>query len=431
MGTKDLHLISTHHKSLVLQQMLFKGTTAALSGATRRTLKLVSGGGQRGHSFITGDNFGLTEDQLTIQKSALDFAKSRLLPNAAEWDRKEIFPIAEMKEAAALGFAAIYTKAEHGGCELGRLEASLVFEALATGCVSTSAYLSIHNMCSWMIDSFGSNEQRAKWLPGLSKFDLIASYCLTEPNSGSDSAAMQTQAKRDGGDFVLNGSKCFISGGSVSDLYVVMCKTGEKEISTIVVEKGTKGLSFGKKEEKMGWRSQPTTMVIFDDCRVPQANLLGKAGDGFKFAMKGLDGGRINIASCSLGGAAFGLETTREYIQTRKQFKKPLADHQYLQYKLADMATDLSASRAMVRRAAQLLDAGDPQHTVGAAMAKRFATDKCFDIVNYCLQMHGGYGYLNEYPLERLVRDLRVHQILEGTNEIMRLIISRRLLKPE
>jgi len=284
-------------------------------------------------------------------------------------------------------------------------------------------------MCTWMIDTFGNEEQRQKWIPPLAKMDLFASYCLTEPNSGSDASAMMTTAKKDGGDYVLNGSKCFISGGSVSDVYVVMCKTDAKSISTILVEKGTKGLSFGKLEEKLGWNSQPTTMVMFEDCRVPQSHLIGKEGEGFKFAMKGLYGGRINIASCSLGGAAFCLDTTKEYIKTRKQFGKALADFQHLQFKYADMATDLVASRLLVRNAARMMDVDHKEKTLYAAMAKNFATDKCFDIVNYCLQMHGGYGYLKEYPIERNVRDLRVHQILEGTNEIMRLIISRRLLK--
>jgi len=374
------------------------------------------------------DDIHLTEDHRSIQKMALDFAKSHLAPNAAEWDRKHHFPRDVMREGAKLGLGAIYTKSDYGGVQLGRLEASLIFEALATGCVSTSAYMSIHNMCTWMIDAFGNEEQRKKWIPAMAPMDIFASYCLTEPNSGSDAAAMQTTAKKDGGDYLLNGSKCFISGAD-SDIFIVMCKTDSKSISAIVVEKGSKGLSFGKLEEKMGWNSQPTSMVIFEDCRVPQSNLLGKEGEGFKFAMKGLDGGRINIASCSLGGAAFCLQAAQDYIKTRKQFGKTLSEFQHLQFKIADMSTDLVSSRLMVRNAARMMDVDHKEKTMYAAMAKRYATDKCFDIVNNALQLHGGYGYLKDYPIERFFRDLRVHQILEGTNEIMRLIISKRLLK--
>jgi len=284
-------------------------------------------------------------------------------------------------------------------------------------------------MVSWMIYQFGNEEQKKKWLPSLTKFDLFSSYCLTEPNSGSDAAAMQTFAKDMGDHYIINGSKAFISGGGVSDLYAVMCKTGEKEISCIIVEKGTKGLEFGKNEKKLGWSNQPTTMVIFEDCKVPKENLIGQKGHGFKYAMQGLDGGRINISSCSLGGAAFALETATEYIKSRKQFGKPIANFQYIQFKLAEYATLLEASRLMVRNAAIMYDQQDEKKSLYAAMAKQFANSHCFDIVNYALQMHGGYGYLKEYPIERILRDLRVHQILEGTNEVMLLIISRQLLK--
>jgi len=375
------------------------------------------------------DTTGLEEDHVQIYQTALDFSKKHIAPYAAEWDREGHFPQDVMREAASLGFAAVYTSPDFGGTGMGRLEASLIFEALATGCASTSAFMTIHNMCTWIVDSFGSQELKEKYIPQLVTMEKFSSYCLTEPNSGSDAAAMQTTAKEQGDYYVLNGSKCFISGGSVSDIYVVMAKTGDKEISCFLVEKGTPGLSFGKLEEKMGWRNQPTSMVMFEDCKIPKSNLIGSKGIGFKIAMKGLDGGRINIASCSLGGASFCLDTANEYVRSRKQFGKPLADLQNIQFKLADMATDLTASRLMVRNAARMMDEDHPEKTMYSAMAKRFATDKCFDIVNMSLQMHGGYGYLNDYPIERYLRDLRVHQILEGTNEIMRVIISRRVLK--
>lgn len=378
---------------------------------------------------MMNDVTGLNEDQTAIYNSALEFAKKNMAPHAGEWDRNSFFPVEVMREAASLGFGAIYTTPEFGGSGLGRLEASLIFEALATGCVSTSAYLSIHNMCTWMIDSFGDKGLREKFVPRMATMELFASYCLTEPGSGSDAAGMLTFAKDAGDHYILNGSKCFISGGSFSDVYIVMCKTGDKEISTLVVEKGTPGLSFGNLEKKLGWKNQPTSMVIFEDCKVPKSNLLGKKGMGFKFAMMGLDGGRINIASCSLGGASFCIDTALDYVKGRKQFGKPIAEFQNTQFKLADMTTDLIASRNMVRNAAKMMDEAHPEKTFYAAMAKRFATDKCFDICNYALQLHGGYGYLNDYPIERVVRDLRVHQILEGTNEIMKLIVSRRLLK--
>jgi len=375
------------------------------------------------------DTTGLEEDQVQIYQTALDFSRENIAPHAAAWDREGFFPQDVMRQAAALGFGAIYTTSEFGGSEMGRLEASLIFEALSTGCASTAAFMSIHNMCTWIVDTFGSQQQRERWIPQMVHMDKFSSYCLTEPNSGSDSAAMQTTAKEQGDSYVLNGSKCFISGGSVSDIYIVMAKTGEKEISCFLVEKGTPGLSFGKLEEKMGWKNQPTSMVMFEDCKIPKENLIGTKGSGFKIAMQGLDGGRINIASCSLGGAAFCLDTARDYVKSRKQFGKPLSDFQNIQFKLADMATDLVASRLMVRNAARMIDSQHPEKTMFSAMAKRYATDSCFDIVNYALQMHGGYGYLNDYPIERFLRDLRVHQILEGTNEVMRMIVSRRILK--
>jgi len=333
-----------------------------------------------------------------------------------------------MREAAALGFAGIYVGEEHGGSALSRLDAALIFEQLSMGCVATAAYLSIHNMASWMIDSYGNADQRSLWLPGLMSMDLIASYCLTEPGSGSDAAALRTKAVRDGDNYVLNGTKAFISGAGVSDIYVVMVRTGgdgPKGISTFVVEKGTPGLSFGANERKMGWNAQPTAAVIFEDCKVPAANRLADEGMGFKIAMSGLDGGRINIGSCSLGGANEALNLAKEYIATRIQFGKPIGAFQASQFKIADMATELQAARMMLYRGAAAIDEGHPQKSKYAAMAKRFATDVGFKVANDALQLHGGYGYLKDYPLERIVRDLRVHQILEGTNEIMRVIIAR------
>ena len=377
-------------------------------------------------------DFAPSDEQRAIQEAARAFSGAELAPHAARWDEEKHFPVDVLRQAAALGLAAIYVREDVGGSGLGRVEAALVFEALARGCVSTAAFLSIHNMCGWMIDRFGSEQLRQTWLPRLAGMQTIASYCLTEPGSGSDAASLTTSARRDGGDYVLNGAKAFISGGGVSDLYLVMCRTGAegpKGISTILVEKGTPGLSFGAQERKLGWNSQPTAMVQFDDCRVPASNLVGLAGEGFKIAMAALDGGRVNIGACSLGGAAFALETALDYVQTRRQFGRPLADFQALQFKLADMATELEASRLMVLRAAAAIDADDPDKTRLCAMAKRFSTDACFAIADQALQLHGGYGYLKDYPLERILRDLRVHRILEGTNEIMRVIIAREMLK--
>ena len=376
-------------------------------------------------------DFEPSEEQRAFQDVARDFAAEHMAPFAAEWDEGHVFPIPTLRKAAELGFAGIYVRDDVGGTGLGRLDAALIFEELAAGCPSTAAYISIHNMASWMIDRFGTDEQRQKFLPRLCTMEHMASYCLTEPGSGSDAAALKTRAVRDGDHYVLNGTKAFISGGSTSDIYVCMVRTGDDGpggISCLVIEKGTPGLSFGKQERKMGWHSQPTAQVIFEDCRVPVANRIGAEGDGFKIAMKGLDGGRLNIAACSLGGARAALEHTRAYMADRKQFGKPLAAFQALQFRIADMATELEAARLMVHRAATALDAGHADATMFCAMAKRFATDAGFDVVNQAVQLHGGYGYVSDYPIERLLRDLRVHQILEGTNEIMRVIISRKLL---
>ena len=377
-------------------------------------------------------NFELTDDQRAIRTLAEDFAAKEMAPHAARWDAECAFPIDALRKAAALGFAGLYVRDDVGGSGLGRLEAALVIEALASACTSTAAYISIHNMAAWMIDAYGSDEQRRRYLPDLCTMRHFASYCLTEPGSGSDAAALKTRAVQSGDHYVLNGSKAFISGGGASDLYVVMVRTGEpgpKGISCLVVENGTPGLSFGKQEKKLGWHSQPTAMVIFEDCRVPVANRIGAEGEGFRIAMKGLDGGRINIGACSLGAASASLGVAREHLLVREQFGKKLAEFQALQFKIADMATELDAARLMVHRAACALDAGSADATVQAAMAKRLATDTGFEVCNSALQLLGGYGYLMDHPVERFMRDARVHQILEGTNEIMRVIIARHLLK--
>ncbi len=377
-------------------------------------------------------DFTLSDDQIAFQDLARGFAEAEMKPHAAEWDDGSIFPVDALRKGAALGFAGIYVQQKHGGTELSRHDAAIIFEELSSACPSTAAYVSIHNMASWMIDRFGDEQQRSRWLPKLMTMEHFASYCLTEPGAGSDAASLQTKAVRDGDDYVLNGTKAFISGGSTSDVYVCMVRTGDDGpggISCLVVEKGTPGLSFGKREKKMGWNSQPTAAVVFQDCRVPVANRIGAEGEGFKIAMAGLDGGRINIAACSLGGARACLDAARAYMLDRQQFGQRLADFQALQFRLADMATELEAARLMVHRAACALDAGDPDATVSCAMAKRFATDVGFQVANEALQLHGGYGYIREYPIERIVRDLRVHQILEGTNEVMRVIISRALLQ--
>jgi alkylation response protein AidB-like acyl-CoA dehydrogenase len=374
----------------------------------------------------------LSEDQTLIVETARAFAQERLRPNAARWE-EEGLDRDVLKELAALGFAGIYVSEEHGGSGLTRLDAALIFEELSRGCVATAAFLSIHNMCAWMIDSFGNDEQRAQWLPQLTSMEKIASYCLTEPGSGSDAAALRTTAKPDGNAFyVINGSKAFISGAGFSDLYVLMCRTGEdgpKGVSTVLVENGAAGLSFGKLEDKMGWRAQPTAIVAFDNCKVPVEHRVGPEGEGFKYAMKGLDGGRLNIAACALGGAQDAFDRALAYVKERKQFGKRIADFQNTQFVLADMETDLAASRALLHQAAAKLDAKAPDATKFCAMAKRFVTDTAFKVADQALQLHGGYGYLADYEVERIVRDLRVHRILEGTNEIMRVIVARELLK--
>jgi hypothetical protein len=374
----------------------------------------------------------LTEDQRLIAETARAFAMERLRPNAARWEHEGL-DRGVLKELAELGFGGIYVGEEHGGSGLTRLDAALIFEELSRGCVSTAAFLSIHNMCAWMIDSFASDEQRQAWIPKLVRMETIASYCLTEPGSGSDAAALRTSAKPDGNaTYVVNGSKAFISGAGFSDLYVLMCRTGDagpKGVSTLLVENGAPGLSFGKHEEKMGWRAQPTAIVNFEDCRVPADNRIGPEGEGFKYAMKGLDGGRLNIAACALGAAQDALDRALAYVKERKQFGKRLADFQNTQFTLADMETDLAASRALLHTAAAKLDAKSPDATKYCAMAKRFVTDAAFKVADQALQLHGGYGYLADYEVERIVRDLRVHRILEGTNEIMRVIISREMLR--
>ena len=377
-------------------------------------------------------DFALNDDQRAIQDAARQFAEAELAPHSAEWDETKHFPVDVMRQAAEMGFCGIYTGEEHGGMALGRVEAALIFEELSRGDVSTAAFISIHNMATWMIDKFGSDVLRGRYVPSLVSMEKIASYCLTEPGSGSDAAALRTTARLEGDHYVLNGSKAFISGAGVSDVYVVMVRTGEdgpKGVSTIVVEKDTPGLSFGANEKKMGWSSQPTAVVSFDDCRVPAANLVGGEGEGFRYAMAGLDGGRLNIAACSLGGARLALETAQEYVKSRKQFGKAIGDFQNTQFKLADMATQLEACRLMVLRGAWAIDTSHPEKTKWCAMAKRMTTDACFQIADDALQLHGGYGYLKDYPLERIVRDLRVHRILEGTNEIMRVITARELAR--
>ena len=375
--------------------------------------------------------FSLDADQIAVRDMARAFADERFAPNALAWDEARHFPVPEMRKAAALGMGGVFIAEDVGGSGLSRLTATLAFEALATGCPTVAAYMSIHNMTAWLIDAFGTEEQRRKWLPKLCTMELLASYCLTEPGVGSDAAALTTRAARDGNHYVLNGQKQFISGAGAGDLYVVMARTGGEGasgISAFIVPGDTAGLSFGANERKMGWNAQPTRAVVFQDVRVPVGNRLGEEGLGFKIAMAGLDGGRLNIAACSIGGAQAALEKTLGYMKERKAFGKRLDQHQALQFRLADMATALEASRALLWRAAAALDRGDADAPQLSAMAKRFVTDSCFDVANQALQLHGGYGYLSEYGIEKIVRDLRVHQILEGTNEIMRLIVARHLV---
>ncbi|HEY5065186.1 MAG TPA: acyl-CoA dehydrogenase family protein [Xanthobacteraceae bacterium] len=375
--------------------------------------------------------FALNGDQIAVHDMARAFADEVFAPNALAWDEAKHFPIAEMRKAAALGMAGIYVADDAGGSGLSRFDAVLIFEALATGCPTVAAYISIHNMVAWMIDAYGSDEQRRKWLPALCKMDLFASYCLTEPAAGSDAAALQTRAVRDGDCYVLNGQKLFISGAGASGVYIVMARTGGEGangVSSLIVPGDAAGLSFGAIERKMGWNAQPTRAVMFDNVRMPLANRLGAEGEGFKIAMAGLDGGRLNIAACSLGGAQAALEKSLAYMHERRAFGKRLDEFQALQFRLADMATELEASRTFLWRAAAALDRKEANATVLCAMAKRFVTDACFEVANQALQLHGGYGYLTEFGIEKIVRDLRVHQILEGTNEIMRLIVARSLV---
>ena len=376
--------------------------------------------------------FELTDEQLQIQEMARQFTADAITPHAAEWDEKHIFPRETIRAAAELGFASIYVSEASGGIGLGRLEAALIMEAMAYGCPSTSAFISIHNMASWMIDTFGSQTVKDKYLPSLITMERIASYCLTEPSSGSDAAALKTRAVLDGDHYVVNGSKQFISGAGENEVYVTMVRTGEegpKGISCLVIEKDMPGVSFGANERKLGWHSQPTRQVTFEDVRVPIENRVGGEGEGFRFAMMGLDGGRLNIGACSLGGAQRCLDEAVKYTKERKQFGTAIADFQNTQFTLADMATELEAARALLYLAAAKVTAGAPDKTKFAAMAKRLATDTGSSVVDRALQLHGGYGYLQDYPIERFWRDLRVHSILEGTNQVMRMIVGRELTR--
>lgn len=378
------------------------------------------------------EQFGLTEDQIAIQETARKFTADMITPFAAEWDEKHHYPVDVWKAAGELGFGAIYVSEENGGIGLGRLDAALIMEAMSYGCAATSAYISIHNMGAWMIDTFGDQQLKDRYLPQLVTMEKIVSYCLTEPGSGSDAAALKTTARLDGDHYVLDGTKQFISGGGVNDVYVVMARTGEHKsrgISCFVVDKDTPGLSFGAPEKKLGWNSSPTAQVIFEDCRVPVENRVGAEGDGFKFAMAGLDGGRLNIGACSLGGAQRCLDEAVQYAKDRKQFDQPIAEFQNTQFRLADMAAELEAARALLYLAAAKVTSGAPDKTRFSAMAKLIATDTGSSVVDRALQIFGGYGYLRDYPIERFWRDLRVHRILEGTNEVMRMIIGRDLAK--
>ena len=378
------------------------------------------------------NQFDLTDDQREVQELARRFTADRITPFAGEWDERSHYPVDVWKAAGELGFGAIYVSEESGGIALGRLEAALIMEAMAYGCPTTSAFISIHNMTAWMIDRFGNREIKDRFLPGLVSMDRIGSYCLTEPGSGSDAAALKTTARRDDDHYVLNGTKQFISGAGYNDVYVCMVRTGEEKsrgISAIVVEKDTPGLSFGSPEKKLGWNASPTAQVIFEDCRVPAANLVGGEGEGFKIAMAGLDGGRLNIGACSLGGAQRCLDESIKYTKERQQFGQPVADFQNTQFTLADMATDLEAARALLYLAAAKVTADAPDKSRFSAMAKRLATDNGSSIADRALQLHGGYGYLKDYPIERFWRDLRVHSILEGTNQVMRMIVGRELTR--
>ncbi|MCJ8168610.1 acyl-CoA dehydrogenase family protein [Atopomonas sediminilitoris] len=377
-------------------------------------------------------DFELSEEQRLLVDSARRFAAEALTPFTADWDRDSHFPVDVIKRAAEQGYLALYIPEDDGGLGLSRLSTSLIFEQLAAGCVATTAFITIHNMASWMLASFADAALKNAWLPRLVSGELLASYCLTEPDAGSDAANLRTRATREGDEYVLNGSKCFISGAGSTDVLIVMARTGDhgaKGVSCFLVPADTAGIEYGRNELKMGWKAQPTRTITFDNVRIPAGQRIGPEGQGFTYAMKGLDGGRLNIASCSLGAAQAALEQSLRYVEERQQFGKTLASFQALQFKLADMLTDLTASRQMVRLGADKLDRSHPEASLFCAMAKRLATDRCFNVCNEALQVHGGYGYLNDYPLERWVRDSRVHQILEGTNEIMRVIIARRLLE--
>ncbi len=377
-------------------------------------------------------DFELSDEQRLLVDSARAFARHELAPHAADWDREHHFPLEVLKRAGEQGYLALYLAEEDGGLGLSRLSAALIFEQLAAGCVATTAFMTIHNMATWMLASFAEQALKDQWLPGLVSGELLASYCLTEPDAGSDAAHLRTRARREGDDYLIDGSKCFISGAGATEVLIVMARTGEdgaKGISCFLVPADAAGVKYGRNELKMGWCAQPTRTIAFEGVRIPAGNRIGPEGQGFVYAMKGLDGGRINIASCSLGAAQAALEQSLRYVEERKQFGKPLSEFQALQFKLADMLTELTASRQMVRLAAHKLDNRHAEASLYCAMAKRFATDQCFNLCNEALQLYGGYGYLNDYPLERWVRDSRVHQILEGTNEIMRVIIARRLLE--
>lgn len=376
-------------------------------------------------------NFDLTQDQQMFAETAKQFSDSELLPHAAKWDLEHTFPKAVIAKAGELGFCGLYAPEDSGGLGLSRLDSSIIFEQLSMGCTTTTAMMTIHNMATWMIATWGTDTIKDTWCPGLVAGEQLASYCLTEPGAGSDAASLRTSAKIDGDHYIVNGSKVFISGAGETDVLVVMVRTGEagaKGISAVVIPANAEGVIYGKAEEKMGWNAQPTKLITFDNVKIPRENLLANEGEGFTLAMKGLDGGRINIATCSIGTAQQALNTAMTYMQEREQFGKPIAAFQGLQFKLADMATELVAARQLVRLAAYKLDQNDPEKTAYCAMAKRFATDIGFQVCDAALQIHGGYGYIKEYPLERYFRDVRVHQILEGTNEIMRVIIARRLL---
>lgn len=379
-------------------------------------------------------SFCLNEDQLAFKEMATTFANEELAPYASKWDKEEIFPIEVLRKAAGLGLAAIYGSEAIGGSGLSRLDAALIFEELSTACISTSAYLSIHNMVIGILDNYGSQFLKQEYGAKLATMEYLSSYCLTEPSAGSDAASLKTTAVIDGDEYLLNGSKAFISGGGVSDIYLVMARTGDsthKGISCFIVEKDTVGISFGQKEKKLGWHSQPTAMVFFENCRIPKCNLVGQEGQGFKIALNALNGGRINIAACSLGGAKASLRIAKQYMEERQQFGKPLNQFQALAFKYADMLVKYESAKLMVHRAASSLDSNDAQTPLHCAMAKKYATDAAFEIANQALQLLGGYGYLEDYPIERIFRDLRVHQILEGTNEIMSEIISKIALKAD